>query len=162
MDIKKRLMQKCIQGERTECWNWTGSIGDGGYGRIYVPGEGARGAHRVSFRHFKNLGLPLPDGRKFPVCHTCDNPSCINPEHLYLGTPQKNMDDKVNRGRARGAHKGSKHHMAKLSEDDVRAIRERYDAGGVTQKTLSEEYGVARSSIARVVGARDRFWTHVK
>ncbi len=142
-----------------ECWVWKGCVDNSGYG--YCQAGGERLAHRASFRVFKNNGHPLPNGRWNPVCHTCDNPSCINPAHLYLGTPQSNMDDKVARGRARGAPKGSGHHATILTEDQVRDIRAEYDAGGITHQELAIKNGVGRSTISRICGARDRFWKHV-
>lgn len=78
------------------CWNWTRYRNEWGYGRLRVNGE-KQLAHRVSFQLFRG---PIPAGML--VCHTCDNPACINPSHLFLGTNQDNVTDCMAKGRHRG------------------------------------------------------------
>lgn len=76
------------------CWEWAGSIGNGGYGRVSTGGGKQMAASRVSWiLHFG----PIPDGMY--VCHHCDNPPCTNPAHLFLGTAQDNFDDCLKKGR---------------------------------------------------------------
>jgi len=86
------------------------------------------GAHR---RAWEQVHGPVPDG--LYVCHKCDNPRCINVEHLFLGTPQANVDDMVAKGRRRAAPPGEAHHHARLTASQVADMRARYAAGGVTQ-----------------------------
>lgn len=87
----------------TKCWLWKGKKNTGGYGWIKYKGKHAL-AHRVSYLIFKG-----PIGNKTYICHTCDVPLCVNPAHLYEGTPQTNVDDRVARGRSyKGPHWWSK------------------------------------------------------
>jgi hypothetical protein len=100
------------------------------------------------------------------VLHTCDNPICVNPAHLYLGTHQDNMDDKVRRGRqAKGATHGSKtkpesipkgerNGGAKLTPSDVRQIRRLFKAGCSSQKELARKFSVSPSQIYNIVSNR--------
>ncbi len=91
------------------------------------------------------------------VLHHCDNPACISPRHLFLGTHTDNMHDRT----AKRRHAfGIKHGMAKLTEKDVIAIRERYATGTVSQYQLAAEYGVYQASIGRIVNRKG--WKHVK
>lgn len=88
--------------DATGCWLWTGSRSRADYGQIGVgsrtTGRGNKGAHRVSYELFKG---PIPDGHD--VCHRCDNPPCVNPDHLFVGTRQDNMIDMVSKDRQRKA-----------------------------------------------------------
>lgn len=90
------------------------------------------------------------------VLHHCDNPSCVNPEHLFLGTATDNMRDMTRKGRnIRQTHpekfRGENAGLAKLTEEQVRDIRRLYAAGGVTYKELARRYGVAKYAIQSVV-----------
>lgn len=76
-----------------DCWEWTGSADANGRGRFFFEGK-IRTAYRVAFTLFNG---PIPDGMM--VCHSCDNPSCVNPEHLWIGTGSDNMRDAVRKGR---------------------------------------------------------------
>jgi HNH endonuclease len=94
--------------EQTDCWIWQGGTNNIGYGFIR-DGKRMRTAHRVSFEIHNHQKIP-----KFMcVCHTCDNPLCVNPDHLWLGTRKQNYDDMVNKGRANSfggkTRKGTKH-----------------------------------------------------
>lgn len=139
------------------CWTWNGSIHKFGYGLIAGdPRPGASGktllAHRVSWElHFG----PIPNSRLF-VCHRCDNPACVNPAHLFLGTQGENVRDCSAKGRI---SRGEDRHCAKLDEVTVAIIRQRHASGdGLTK--LSREYGVTKGSIWNVV--RRKTWKHVK
>lgn len=95
-EIKERLLERIEIDNKTGCWNWKLSLDEWGYGRtkLYKTRQNWK-AHRLSYTVFKgdiNGGLF--------VCHKCDNPKCINPEHLFLGTHQDNMNDMVKKGRA--------------------------------------------------------------
>ncbi len=129
----------------TACIIFTGAKDKNGYGWQRKNGE--RKAHRVAY--VENKG-EIPKG--LLVCHHCDNPSCINPDHLFLGTPLDNMQDKIRKGRAvYGIHnnKGEKNPNTELTEEDVKAIRSRYKWG--SGPTLGKEYGVSSVQICRIV-----------
>lgn len=88
------------------------------------------------------------------VCHYCDNPPCINPRHLFLGDRLENSHDAVKKRRvANGERKAS---QVKLSDAQVREVRLRYRAGGITQRALAEEYGVSQQLIGLIATGRRR------
>lgn len=102
--------------------------------------------HRVIWAYYNRT--IVPDG--LCVLHKCDKPSCINPEHLFIGTHQDNMDDKVRKGRQQ---KGEEIHNARLTTPDIVVIRARVRAGE-TQKNIADDYGVDRITINDVVNGR--------
>lgn len=142
-----------------ECWLWTGYHISTGYGRLGVNGK-VVATHRFSYELHNG---PIPDG--LCVCHTCDNPSCVNPVHLFLGTQQENIADRNQKGRtAKGDRAGPRTHperyirprgeknpRAKLDWPRVTAIRERYTAGNIHQRALAAEYGVSRTLIRLII-----------
>lgn len=141
------------------CWLWTGATADGGYGVMPLRHVSERRAHRFSWTlHFG----PIPDG--LDVCHTCDNPPCVRPDHLFLGTPVDNALDMVSKGRhAAVTHpetisRGESRPAAKLTEETVREIR-RMAAAGVSRRELAERYDVTPTLIAGVVNRTG--WRHV-
>lgn|SRR5690606_9776142 len=135
------------------CWEWQGAINDRGYGRVWAFGKMER-AHRVAY--VLEYGR-IPDDRI--ICHHCDNPACVRPDHLFVGTDKDNSDDKWEKGRG-WALTGEIHPSSKLSESQVRAIREEYRKGGVTQRELASAYGVSRQQISRI--ARGVHWAQTR
>lgn len=133
------------------CWNWTASTTDDGYGLFRLDGR-LQYAHRLSFEMATGFPLDTED----VIRHSCDNPRCVYPGHLLLGTHADNVADKVERGRHQY---GSRHHAAKLSEEDVRWIRQLLEAGDVTQKQIADSFGVDCSVISRI--ANREVWKHV-
>jgi hypothetical protein len=121
-----------------DCWEFQGARNRCGYG---VAGVGL--VHRAVYE--RDVG-PIPNGQC--VMHTCDNPACCNPTHLKLGSHAENMEDMKAKGRAKNI-KGAQHPNAKLSEADVRAIREAYP--DMTQDHLAKKYGVTQRVIGLVV-----------
>ncbi len=150
------------QVTKTEtCWLWTGKTTRFGYGKLYTFGPPRKDlvAHRVAWEFLRG---PIPADKW--VLHKCDVAACVNPAHLYLGTPQDNMDDKMERARQvfpgpRKPTRGEAHHHSRLTEDQVREIRARYAAGGVTQTALGIEYGVPQGTISGVVLYKS--WKHI-
>ncbi len=116
------------------CWRWTGYLTKG-YGRIRVDNQHIR-AHRLSYQiHFGEIPAGLH------VLHHCDNPACVNPDHLYVGTDKDNARDRVVRGR-QPRHFGEANPHAKLTAVDVAAIR----AGG-NVANMAKRYGVSPSTV---------------
>lgn len=94
----EKLLSRTLHDPNTGCFNWTKGKDKDGYGKIRYNNQHMR-THRVMY--LLHYGVN-PD--KLLVCHKCDNPSCINPEHLFLGTPKTNMEDKVSKGRLKNQH----------------------------------------------------------
>lgn len=141
------------------CWPWIGAHDPDGYGIFwdgtYRP-NGTGHYVRVTRWTYEQFIGPIPEHRN--LCHTCDNPPCVNPGHLFVGTTAENHADREAKGR--GVRKrGSTHVGAKLVEEQVSEIRRRYAAGGVTQKALGAEYGVSESLIYGII--HRRCWPHV-
>lgn len=144
------------------CWEWTRANNGGGYGKFPVStptGWKMRYAHRVAYE--LTFG-PIPDD--ICVLHRCDNPSCVNPAHLFLGTHGDNMQDMANKGRnyVHARHHpqpcGEQSHRAKLKEIEVREIRA-LCASGLTQQEVGSRYGVSRSTVEDIVCGRT--WRNV-
>lgn len=135
------------------CWEWNGSKFLTGYGHLMFEGRDDY-THRLSYRH--HIG-PIPESMF--VCHACDNPPCMNPAHLFLGTPGDNARDMFTKGRqTRKRASGEAASKSKLTVDIVREIRDGYH--GLNQKELAEKYGVDRNTIGRV--AARQTWKHVE
>jgi hypothetical protein len=121
-----------------ECVEWCGAKLPSGYGTV-GGGKSKKYAHRVAWE--KANGRPVPDGMF--ICHDCDNPSCVNPEHLYAATPAQNSKDMVMKGRsARGERNGG----AKLTLEQVNLIR----SDERTYREIASEYGVSQTAIWKI------------
>jgi hypothetical protein len=126
------------------CMLWTGCRFKDGYGQIRRFGRNLR-AHRFSYE--KSFG---PIGDSLCVLHRCDVPACVNPEHLFLGTNQENMDDKVAKGRACNRRRGETNSDAKLTSADVRFIRSAV-SGGITLRRIADAYQMSHQHISDIV-----------
>lgn len=152
----KRFEKKVIVRQVNECWPWSAGKCNG-YGRYSVARKGRNphsfSAHRVAFYLWCRQD---PGG--LSVCHTCDNPICCNPSHLFLGTNADNVRDKVSKGR-QYAPKGELHGEAKLDSKRVLEIRRLYMSGDFGQRKLAEKFGVSRTLIGNIV--RGTAWKHL-
>jgi hypothetical protein len=160
-----RFWHKVDKSNEDGCWEWIGTKNKSGYGILWISDNPStlRLAHRISWElHFS----PIPE--KINVCHTCDNPPCVNPKHLFLGTFKDNMDDKVAKERHARGEKTPTHI---LTENAVIDIRNRYNLRRRTRgvatrndpngaRALAAEYGVSIWAIFDAV--KGRRWAHVK
>ncbi len=138
-------------GDASQCWNWIGGKNSRGYGRFKIGGNVSCAAHRVSFSVANGY---VPIGRV--VCHSCDNPSCVNPAHLWAGAHRDNSHDMVTKGRHKnGDLRGEKNPRAKLSADQVSVIKQRI-ARGETNTSIAQDYGVSHALISCI--KRGRAW----
>lgn len=142
-NLKTRFFSKFKQTEG--CWNWEGCLSSG-YGVIGSGGNRMK-AHRVSWE-IHNGKIP----KQKCVCHKCDNPKCVNPDHLFLGTHQKNMDDMISKGRANKAH-GEDVGLSKLTVIEVVAIK-RLRERKVKVKDLSFAFNTSDSTIKNILYGR--------
>lgn len=130
------------------CWLWTGSKIQGGYGKLWVYGKYML-AHRYSWQLHNG---PIPD--ELCVLHRCDNPSCVNPDHLFLGTQADNLADMRAKGRD-NQPKGEAHGMAKLTEPEIPLIRN----DPRLHRIIAADYGVS-STLISVIKRCER-WAHI-
>lgn len=133
-----------ISADDNKCWEWQGWKDKNGYGAFKYKNK-AWTAHRIAWM-LPNYIIP----KRMEVCHSCDNPSCVNPKHLFIGTHQDNMDDRERKGRNKPP-KGEAHGCHKLTKEQVEYIRQRYVVGGVSQRFLAREYRVQQSTIWRII-----------
>jgi len=142
--IEKRFWKYVKKTEN--CWLWTGAANKDGRGALGVWTEGTtKIAARVSWEIHKG---PIPEG--INVCHHCDNPACVRPDHLFLGTQLDNIRDAVRKGRMRHVgSSGEKNGRAKLTLEQVKQIRCR--AVNEMQKDLAVEFGISAAQISVIV-----------
>ena len=135
-----------------ECWEWVGAVNSRGYGNFSRgrKREGQVRAHRFSWE-LHNGAIP----RGMVVCHRCDNPSCVRPDHLFLGTPTQNVHDATRKGRN---YLGPKTWSAKLTAIQVREIRLLH-ASGQSMCSIGRQYGVVHETIRAIIHRRT--WCHV-
>jgi len=153
--LEIRFWLKVDKKSEDECWPWIGQRLKSGYGRISLGAkkEGSEGAHRVSWI--------LANKQKIPdqmfVMHSCDNPSCVNPKHLSIGTPKQNHDDMVKKGRKRVvAPVGNENGKAIITPDIVRQIR----SSDESHASIARRFNISPNCVRSVrIG---RTWSHVE
>ena len=127
-----------------DCWEWTAAKCSAGYGHLRIDG-GLVSAHRFVFAL---EGIDIPSG--MCVCHKCDNPACVNPDHLFIGTYGDNMQD---------MHNKSRHYKApkKVTRDQARVIRKIFQrTPGAGQARLANHFGVSQTTISKIL--RGKLW----
>lgn len=145
-ELAERFWSKVDRRGPDECWPWLGMRSRTDYG-LFKINHRRFAASRVALG--LSLGSLLTDPDVF-ACHTCDNPPCCNPAHLFPGGADVNNKDARHKGRASFAEKGSGTGR-KLTAEQVAEIRRRYAEGGVTHRVLADEFGVTASTTARAV-----------
>lgn len=148
------------------CWLWMGGRYPTSYGKVRVSNRTTY-AHRVAWA-LSNGEIPAG----LHVCHHCDNPPCVRPDHLFVGTCKDNMQDRARKGRSGhithpeafvgnpNAPRGEAHPRARLTNDAVVLIRQLWRTGDYTQTELGELFGCSHDAISRVVNLKS--WTHIK
>lgn len=131
------------------CWLWTGGV-SARYGMFGIKRKIMR-AHRVAYI-LANGSIP----KGLLVCHSCDNPLCVNPDHLWVGTQEDNMNDARKKGRML---KGEENGNSRLSDNIVQIIRNDYSAGRMNQYELAKRFNVSQRNISKIV--RYETWRHV-
>ena len=162
--IMDRFFEKVERRIDTTCWIWIGAhrhkLGYGGFWN----GKKWDYAHRVSYELFKE---PIPNG--YEVIHTCDNPFCVNPDHLLAGTHTDNMVDAKTKGRIKGGFYniskknrplGEKHGQSKLTDNNVREIRRLYEVEGIGVTEIARRYNMGHAQIGAI--AHRKAWIHIE
>lgn len=150
MPIEDRFWSKVNIGDPDECWEWQAARTRLGYGAFSVRHATARPAHIIAY---ELICGEITNGLE--VCHTCDNPPCCNPNHLFLGTHKENMEDMANKGRSVS---GIKSHLSRHSEDSIIKVRELFDSGiGITD--ISRQTGIPVVTVWNV--SHRKTWKHI-
>lgn len=141
---------------RDECWEWQAGVNAFGYGRIAdkTNKKRYRLTHRLSYELHKGK---IPDGML--VCHTCDNPACVNPRHLWLGTNADNIADRTRKGRTKHpVQKGEKHSQSKLTKNQVLEIRLDWKKG-TKARAIAKKYKISEGYVYDIVKLKS--WQHI-
>ena len=144
----KEYLDFYTEKSESGCWIYTGTIDAYGYGVISL-GKKKLKAHRASYELSKGL---IPQG--LCVCHACDTRACVNPSHLFVGTPSENILDAFRKGRN---VKGSRHPTAKLSEEEARLILSM--KGKHLQRTIADKFGVSPTTVHLIL--KGKRWKHI-
>lgn len=149
MSLEQRIRGSVKVNQETGCWEWQ-KVKRNGYGRLMIgsrtDGTGkSASAHRVSYELFHG---DIPAGME--VCHKCDNPCCVNPEHLFVGSKQDNVDDRERKGR-NNPQSGSDNVFSKLTEEIVFSARVERAEKGTTFMELAKRFGVSKKTIQNAI-----------
>lgn len=148
----QRWEEKVQKGDETSCWQWTAATNKFGYGKLFSGNGNWVLAHRFAWEQANG---EVPEGMF--VLHHCDNPKCVKIDHLYLGTKQDNARDRDLRNR-RVAPKGSAHGRSKLTEEQVKQIRQLHDEGKSCW-SLGKIFMVNAKSVQDIVNRKN--WNHI-
>ena len=148
--VLSRFKEKYKINPNTGCWEWVSSLTKKGYGDFHYEGR-TRLAHRVAMELYLNI-----NPGELHVCHSCDNPRCVNPKHLFLGTNHDNHKDMKQKGRQA---RGTRLPQAKLTEKQVREIRAALQRGTLSQKEIGNLFGVHQVTINDI--NLNKSWRHI-
>lgn len=143
--IRNRIIGSIKISDKS-CWEWQKSKSKQGYGQCGFLGK-VHLAHRISWKVFNGDLYP-----NILVLHKCDNPSCVNPEHLFLGTDKDNVMDSILKNRFHRA-KGEQHHFSKYSTAQIREARLLKEKG-LTYRVISEKTGIALKSLSGIINRK--------
>jgi hypothetical protein len=146
--FQARLEEYAFPEPNSGCWIWMGTLQKPRYYAVMTLEGKRQSAHRVSYEFFNG---PITNG--LYVCHHCDNPSCVNPDHLFLGTPKDNQQDMARKGRCRRQN-GEANSNAKVTTEAVLDMRTRQ----LTCSQYAKKYGLNSSHVSHIVNRR--VWTH--
>jgi hypothetical protein len=153
--LQERFDAKYTPEPNTGCWLWFGAVDGCGYGKMMVKGV-LKGAHRLSLIL---TGVEIPAGAY--VCHKCDNPCCVNPEHLFIGSPRDNTKDAFKKGRIVRA-RGTTHYASRFSERDVLDIIKRFN-NGERPVDIARVYQAPDTTVHNVIKGNSWSWlTNIK
>lgn len=155
---ENRFWEKVDKTGSDDCWEWKGAKDTNGYGNFYLEEGCWTGAHRYSLCLSENK---QPMKEELYVCHHCDNPSCVNPDHLFWGRQKDNIEDMYVKGRNNDkGPKGESNWHSKLSEEQVQEIKDLLDKGNLTQEEISELFSVDQTTISSI--KREESWSHLE
>lgn len=132
--LLERLLQKCNTSDG--CWEWNSAKTPGGYGKLMFK-RSHKYAHRAMW---EEVNGSIPEGME--VCHHCDNPGCVNPDHLFIATHLENMLDRDSKGRGKGS---------KLTVETCEQMKNLYASGRLTQKEVGEHFGISKQTVWLVI-----------
>ena len=154
-DITPSLVERFhakYQKAEPGCWEWTAALAGKGYGQIKIPGTRRQAyAHRLSYQIHKGA-IPA----KTEVCHTCDNPKCVNPAHLFLGSRKENAQDAAQKGRVHISPIG---HNGVLAVSQVKRIKEIFRLNLMSIAEVARAFDVSHTTISKI--RRGLRWTRV-
>lgn len=146
--VRRFWLRADRSGGETCCWIWRGAVDKDGYGRTTIAGVRTT-SHRVAW------WITRGEWPSTLVCHHCDNPACVNPSHMFLGTSQENSYDRHRKGRdARGVGNG----MSKMTPADVQAVRT-LARQNVTHRDIARRFGLSKTTVSYAVSGRT--WAHL-
>jgi predicted transcriptional regulator len=144
LSIEERFWQKVNIKSPDECWEWIAGKHPQGYGTFGMGSGKSVYAHRMAY--FLHYGI---NPKSNHVCHHCDNPSCVNPSHLFLGTHRDNMQDMVAKNR-NVAHSGEDNGNSKLTNAQTKEIKRLYKSGDFTQGQIAKRFGITQARVSMI------------
>jgi hypothetical protein len=146
--VEERFKKRFIVDQETKCWNWIAAKSAAGYGQIGFNNRVIY-AHRFSYElRYGSINQGLC------VCHKCDNPACVNPDHLFLGTHQENSSDASKKGRF-NPKKGEDNPRSKLTKQIILLIR----ADHRSHRAIGKDYGISNRNVSSI--KRRETWRHI-